>query len=270
VTLYALAGVPLEIVARDERARAIVAERYAAFVVEGASPRLEIEVESATDEMLAESRALEEVEVERRSDGTLVVRRTDFIATFDGARRRASIRHLPYVAAVHSALRVVDAILLVLEGGVLLHASSVVDERGVARVFTGRSGAGKTTLARLAAPRLLLNDECSAVVPEGTHFRAHATPFWGEHRPDVEVRHDAELGGVFFPVKAAPGEASAKVRVRPAEAVRRILAGVFLFGHDPGLVERALDATTRLVASVPCWELRFRLDGSAWETIDGG
>ena len=71
-------------------------------------------------------------------------------------------RHsIPY--AIDSVLRIVHTLLLSAEGGFLLHASSVV-RNGRAFLFTGPSGAGKTTIVGLAPHDVtVLTDEISYV-----------------------------------------------------------------------------------------------------------
>jgi ABC-type multidrug transport system ATPase subunit len=53
--------------------------------------------------------------------------------------------------SLDSVLRILHTLLLAREGGFLLHASSAI-RNGSAFLFSGVSGAGKTTMARLAPP----------------------------------------------------------------------------------------------------------------------
>jgi hypothetical protein len=80
---------------------------------------------------------------------------------------------------VENVLRILVAHALVARGGVLLHAAGVA-EGDRARVFFGVSGAGKTTLSRLAQEegRRILSDDMVALVPE-TGRSNLAIPFAG-------------------------------------------------------------------------------------------
>ncbi len=77
-------------------------------------------------------------------------------------------------------LRIVHTLVLARQGGFLLHAASAV-RNGKAFVFAGVSGAGKTTLSRLApADADVLSDEISYVRKEAGGYYAYGTPFAGE------------------------------------------------------------------------------------------
>ena len=77
-------------------------------------------------------------------------------------------------------LRIVHTLLLARNGGFLVHASSAI-RNGRAFLFSGVSGAGKTTMARLAPPDAsLLTDEISYVTRQDGGYFAVGTPFFGE------------------------------------------------------------------------------------------
>ena len=80
-------------------------------------------------------------------------------------------------------LRIVFAYHALSRGGVLLHSAGVV-HRGTACLFSGRSNAGKTTLARKAAAAgaLVLSDDINLVFRENDGYLVHRVPFTGEFR----------------------------------------------------------------------------------------
>src|SRR4029077_15516862 len=66
------------------------------------------------------------------------------------------------------------------QGGFLLHSASAI-RNGKAFLFAGVSGAGKTTISRLAPPGVaLLSDEISYVRRQDHGYTAFGTPFTGE------------------------------------------------------------------------------------------
>src|SRR5262249_29799700 len=97
-----------------------------------------------------------------RVGSALVVRRGDFHGRMDLLERHVEFEYCGRVPSLHAFLRVANALLLAEIDGLLLHASSVL-RRGRAFLFPGPSGAGKTTIARLAAGGGVLSDEVSAV-----------------------------------------------------------------------------------------------------------
>jgi hypothetical protein len=92
-----------------------------------------------------------------------VMERSDFRAEWDPERRQGWVRQSPNPYAIDSVLRILHSLVLAREGGFLVHAASAI-RNGRAFLFAGASGAGKTTISRLAPPDVvLLTDEISYV-----------------------------------------------------------------------------------------------------------
>ena len=177
------------------------------------------------------------------------------------ARFAASVFADPWSLA--SVLRVACALVLPRCGGRLLHASSVVGKHG-AFLFPGASGAGKTTLARLADHRAVLSDEISAVRWAGDAFVCFPRPFWGElgeRRPS----QPAPLRGIGLPARSARAAIHAVSR---AHVLARLLSCALAFVERPSEMLRVLDVAARLVERVPAYEVRFAPDASPWSLID--
>ena len=96
-----------------------------------------------------------------RLRGRWTIDRGDFHAECDLAAGRGRVRQSENPYAIDSLLRVLHTLVLAREGGFLVHAASAV-RGGRAFLFAGVSGAGKTTISRLAPPdATLLTDEIS-------------------------------------------------------------------------------------------------------------
>jgi hypothetical protein len=201
-------------------------------------------------------------------DGGLLIQRTDFAARVDFAAGRGVCVVAPGMVrlAVETFLRILYAGLAAQQGGLLLHAAGVV-RGGAAAVFPGVSGTGKSTIASLAPPDAsVLSDEMVLVRPVAGRFEAFGTPFFGTGGwPGL--RPGAPLRAVYLPVKAGTVGVDP---VRPALALRGLLAAVLSFDPDPVRNQALLDAAARLVAEVPCRTLRFRRDATFWAVIDAG
>ena len=150
-------------------------------------------------------------------------------------------------------------------GGLIVHsASAILEER--AYVFPGVSGAGKSTLCRMfmAAGKgeSLLSDDRAVVrvSPDGRggleHVEAWGTP-WSS---SAEVARDshAPLAALLFLVQADTNEV---VPLAAGPAMHRLLRVVSCPWYDAGRVPGVLDSCALLVENVPCYDLRFSLDG---------
>jgi hypothetical protein len=150
---------------------------------------------------------------------------------------------------------------LVREGGMEVHACGLL-LRGRAVLFCGRSGAGKSTTARLwrrhhPAARLLSDDRI-ALRPRARGVRAHGTPWHGDG--GFASDRAGLLRAVFF---LAHARRTAVRRLPEAEAAARLLARSFPPPWDRGALASVLAACGRVAAAVPCYELAFRPDASA-------
>jgi hypothetical protein len=190
--------------------------------------------------------------------------RGDFRAAWDPVARRVRIRQSPNPYSIDSVLRIVHTLILAESGGgVLLHAGSAV-RNGKAFCFAGVSGAGKTTITRLApADVTILGDEISYVRREADGYDAHGTPFAGElARAGENVR--APLAVVYV---LAQGPENRIDDLPPAEAARALLRNVLFFAEDAELAQRAFHAACDLAERVPVRRLTFRPAARVWELI---
>jgi hypothetical protein len=135
-------------------------DRYGKFVTEDA-PHAVMELEI---ELIPPGRVCDAEDVcVRRDAGRWVMERGDFRAEWDPQCHRGWVRQSANPYAIDGVLRILHSLILAREGGFLVHAASAV-RNGRAFLFSGVSGAGKTTISRLAPPDVaLLTDEISYV-----------------------------------------------------------------------------------------------------------
>lgn len=247
----------MRITADDPAFRQIVQRRYADFLNETSHPSSEIFVTivpgTASDEDLSVT----------FKDGEWQLRRSDFDARWNPQTGRASARVVASPYAIDSLLRVMHTILLAREGGFLVHAASAI-VNGRAYLFAGKSGAGKTTISRLAPPNAsLLTDEISYVRRSGDSYTAYGTPFSGElAKPGENV--SAPLHTLFLLEKGLQHETRP---VSHAEALRSLLKNILFFSADPSQVQRVFEAASEFVCTVPVERLVFAPEKEVWELI---
>jgi hypothetical protein len=161
---------------------------------------------------------------------------------------------------VRSALRLVFVDWLTERGGIALHAASVLS-RGRAWVLIGRSGAGKTTVARTFPEDGLLGDDLAALTLDGPVPIVHATPFAGREGTPATAG-SAPLAG--FAV-LAQGPKTQAAPLPPRDAVLALLRHTFSFRD--GAAERAalLDRALALSRGFPVLSVEVDLAQSPFE-----
>lgn len=138
--------------------------------------------------------------------------------------------------------------------GVLLHASAVKDgDRGY--LFSGVSGAGKSTMAALWNGRpgvTALSDDRVIVRYHDGRFWAYGTPWHGTAR--ISAAEAAPIDRIFV---LHHGEDNEARPMRGAEAVSHVLARAFppLWYADG--MRFTLDFLSGLAQAVPCYHLGF-------------
>ena len=149
------------------------------------------------------------------------------------------------------------------QGGFLVHAASAI-RGGHAFLFAGVSGAGKTTISRLAPPDAkLLTDEISYVRCHDGRYWACGTPFTGELARAGE-NQSAPLRALYLLEK---GPENRSEDVSAAEAIRSLLRNILFFAQDPELVKLVFHAACQFVSLVPVRRLIFVPDERVWEII---
>jgi hypothetical protein len=260
-----LAGVDMTFEAADARGGVLLEDYAGEFRIEGtceipADLRVTL---STTDAPPAPWRGKQDVTVDIRPDGVIAFGRADFDGSWHPARGAVSVTCWGERTSVGSFLRVICGLFLPRNGGLLVHASSVVS-CGRAFLFPGKSGAGKTTLASLAGTRAVLCDEISAVRRVGDDYLAMPTPFFGEmpRRPRAEP---APLAFIGFPVKQAT---TAIVAVSRARALAEILHCAVAFNETVSGRSEVVDIGCALVEHVPAHEVQFNLHQDPWRMLD--
>ncbi len=213
---------------------------------------------------LTEARPSSDRDIEVSGGGThWSLERGDFNAEWDFETLSGSISQSPNPYSIDSLLRVVHTLMLAREGGFLLHSASAV-RNGNAFLFSGLSGAGKTTISRLAPKDAeLLTDEISYVRHLGGSYRAFGTPFAGElGRPGANI--SAPVTALYFLRKAPTNSIEP---VQPGDALRLLMRNVLFFSHDPTHVQLVFEAACAFVSALPVFWLSFFPDRRVWEVI---
>jgi hypothetical protein len=197
------------------------------------------------------------------ADSLWTIARGDFRATYDPALRRGLVRQTANPWSIDALIRIVHSLELAAGGGFLIHAASAIRD-GRAFVFSGESGAGKTTISRLApAAAVLLTDEISYIRADPEGFRAWGTPFAGElGTPGPNV--SAPVTALYF---IEHGPENRMTRMSPAAALRALMKNILFFADDAGLIDRIFATACRFVEATAIFRLAFMPDERVWSLI---
>lgn len=160
-------------------------------------------------------------------------------------------------------LRVIYSFLSFESGGLMLHAAGIV-HRGYAYLFLGESGSGKTTIARVSAGKVILNDDLVILIPTGREWQVHSTPFWNPSQVRPQPA-SAELAGLFKLFK------DSQVYIEEfsgAQALAEIIACVPLIASHPKLGAQLFKRCETILERTALMRLHFLPDNSFWKPIE--
>jgi len=266
-----IGDIPILLQPNDPKFCNVLEDRYAGFLNPDSRPACQFEIQ--LDPRGRPSG--EDARVTRR--GALwSFQRGDFRATWDARAGRGRIRQCPNPYSIDTVLRITHSLVLAREGGFLVHAASAIrNER--AFLFAGVSGAGKTTMARLAPPdATVLTDEISYVrrighvgawlqpgVARHRHYKAYGTPFAGE-LARVGANTSAPLETLYLLVQGPENRISPVPKI---DAARALMRHVLFFAEEEEMVARVFDSVLEFVSRVDVAQLEFTPDARAWDLI---
>jgi hypothetical protein len=259
-----IGGIPILLESTSPAFQQMVERHYPGFMRGPESPEFRAPLLHFSVEPLNSTKSGDEGEVRvwKQAD-RWCIRRGDFEAevNLDSGEGRIWQDLNPY--GLNTILRIVHTLYLAREHGFLLHAASAVRNKR-AFVFSGVSGAGKTTISRCAAEdAVLLTDEISYIRRGGGQYLAWGTPFAGEMgTPGANI--SAPVAKLFFLEKGPENRIDDMDR---SEALRRLLRNILFFSNDEEAVCALFDSACAFLERVPAQRLTFVPDASVWELI---
>jgi hypothetical protein len=256
-----IGGIPIALSTCDDGFLALLRQRYEGFL-SSSPPEFELEFDLTSTGPVSD----DDVRVRRdhnNDDGEWILERGDFHARWDPRTGRGRVRQNANPYSLDSVLRILHSLILAERGGFLLHGASAICN-GRAYLFSGVSGAGKTTMTRLAPPDItLLTDEISYLRPSRGGYSAFGTPFAGELARAGE-NCSAPVSALFFLEKGPENRVD---ELSSAEAVRRLMRNILFFAGDQRLVEKLFATACDFVGRVPIRRLTFYPDARVWDEV---
>ena len=269
-----IGGTPIAVRTGDPEFRALLERRYPGFLRSDLDPDLALDIELLPEDGPVTDEP--ELHVSHGSAGWRLMR-GDFHASWDEVRGQGKILQTCSPFAIDSVLRIVHSLIQARQGGFLLHGASAI-RNGRAFLFSGVSGAGKTTISRLAPPdATILTDEISyirrlpaASTASGVEknnadsiYEACGTPFAGE-LARVGANKRAPIAQLFF---LTQGPENRIDPIPPSDALRLLLRNILFFADDANLVEMVFRSAFEFLARVPASRLTFLPDQRVWELV---
>jgi hypothetical protein len=260
VVVVEIGGIPIRLTVDSDSLLGLVQDRYSGFLSSGTHRGVDLAVSLSP----VNNSVVEDIRVARaRDSGMWRAERADFRLDWNSESRFGRLEVALKAYSLDAALRILHTLLLAEQGGFLLHAASAV-RNGRAFLFFGPSGAGKTTISRLAvSDATLLTDEISYVRREGESYLAYGTPFTGElAKPGENI--SAPIAALYHLVKAPTNRLTL---MKEGDAARTLLESVLFFAEDADLVKLVFKSVCDLVCQLPVYRLEFVPDKSVWDLV---
>jgi len=150
--------------------------------------------------------------------------------------------------------------LTVIHGDIMIHASGV-NNAGHGYIFSGVSGKGKTTMARLwdRAGATIIHDDRLILRDNGNGYMMYNTPVYQNDKPS-----ESQLTRIFI---IEHGEKNELIPVSGASAVSLVIANCIQHNWDPEIITGLLGSVSAMCAEIPVARLRFIPDVSVIEHI---
>jgi hypothetical protein len=195
-------------------------------------------------------------------DSKIFYKRADYFIEVNNCFKHAVISVHNELALKHALMNLFSAFLVHHNWGLLVHSSCAV-EHGVAHLFAGQSGAGKSTVARLSKPRNLLSDEAAILKISKDSITIFDSPFRSELKP-LKPQNAYPLKSIQLLNQALQNE---RILLNKADALIQLIDKVFYWPYCSEETTRIIKLLKLLVKQVPIYDLHFQKNNTFWELI---
>ncbi|MFC3884797.1 hypothetical protein ACFOU2_15510 [Bacillus songklensis] len=201
------------------------------------------------------------VEIDSNPSG-IIYRRADYFLEVNHDYSEASISVYDELALKHALHNLYSAFIIHNRWGLLIH-SSCVEHQEKAYLFAGQSGAGKSTVARLSAPRPILSDEATLVKINENQVTVFDSPFRSELTSPY-LPHSCNLSSIYLLVQSLDVRTSS---LKKSDALLELMDKIFYWHHDSSETAKLLNMCKQLVEQVPVYRMHFQKNDTFWELI---
>lgn len=188
--------------------------------------------------------------------------REDYLMEVDPDYRRGLLRVHNELALKHAIMALYSAYIVHYNWGLMIHSSCVAEE-GESYLFAGRSGAGKSTVAKLSSPRTILSDEATLVRIGLDGVFVYDSPFRSDSNSSFE-QVCLPLKGIYL---LEQSQQIVTEILKPTEAVLRLIDKIFYWAVNSTETVKVLSICRQLAEQVPSYKLYFQKNDLFWECI---
>ncbi|MGM7721196.1 hypothetical protein [Metabacillus sp. Hm71] len=189
-------------------------------------------------------------------------KRDDYYIKVDLNYKSATIYIHSELALKHALMNLYSSFIVHLNWGILLHSSCVLD-KGSAHIFSGQSGAGKSTAAKLSFPRELLSDEATIIKITSNKIMVYDSPFRSELEGSCHSQPHI-LESIQLLHQSLNNK---RIKLSKSSGLITIMDKVFYWTDDPQDTRRIFNLLKLLVNQVPVYDLHFQKNNTFWEMI---
>jgi hypothetical protein len=143
--------------------------------------------------------------------------------------------------------------LTAINGDIMIHASGV-NHNGRGYIFSGVSGKGKTTMAKLwdSSGACVIHDDRLILRNTGSGYKMYNTPVYTDDKP-----RESQIDKIYLIEHGIKNE---QAPMSGAAAIGMVMANCIQHNWDPEIVARLLSAVSDLCNSIPVVRLPFKPD----------
>jgi len=184
-----------------------------------------------------------------------IIDQDDFIAEFEISPSRI-------MQEVEYLIRIASAIWIFAKGGLLIHGAALV-KNNLGFLFTGHSGAGKTTVCRITNNALTLNDDLVVIGQSGSVWDVYATPFSNprQNKPNPGM---APLKSIFKLIQASEHRFN---EVSTAVALADLITHIPVMPIKKQNLELIMSRCLQILNTITVYDLYFLPDDRFWEIM---
>lgn len=198
----------------------------------------------------------------KKDNGTVFYSRGDYLIEVDEGYTSAKLSVFNELALKHALMNLYSSFIIHHKWGLLIH-SSCLKEGGKAFLFSGQSGAGKSTVVKLSHPRPILSDEATVVKITESDTKVYDSPF----RSDTIASFSEPpivLGGIQLLKQSM---AIRRSKLKKSDSLLTLFDKIFYWANDPVETQKVFVLLSQLINTVPVYDLEFQKNDAFWKEI---